>query len=161
MQHRLPFDHVFPYIGTDLDPRPLPRLAIHLIDPSGVAADTSVRPLVDSGAEYTAFDGVSLLHLGWSEDDIVRAADVTHPIYGLAAGLPPVVGYLHRVTCLIPLGRRFASLTLRAYITLPNTLSTPVLGRRDFLQQVDFGLIDAEQRFYLRFRDRSVLRDAW
>jgi hypothetical protein len=35
------------------------------------------------------------------------------------------------------------------------------LGRRDFFQRVDFALVEAEQRFYLRFRNRSVLHDAW
>jgi hypothetical protein len=37
----------------------------------------------------------------------------------------------------------------------------PGLGRRDFLRQVDLALVEAEQRFYLRFRDRSALRTAW
>jgi hypothetical protein len=35
---------------------------------------------------------------------------------------------------LIPLGRRYAALELRVLFTEPETLSTPVLGRRDFLQ---------------------------
>lgn len=42
-------------------------------------------------------------------------------------------------------------------------IATPVFGRRDFFQhqQVDFALVEAEQRFYLRFRDRTALRESW
>jgi hypothetical protein len=121
----------------------------------------STRPIVDSGAERTVFDGNVALKAGWAEEEITARAEDTLPLVGLGTRLPALVGYLHRVTCLIALGRRFAALELQAFFTPPSTLSTPVFGRRDFLQQVDFALVEAEQRFYLRFRDRSALRDSW
>ena len=62
---------------------------------------------------------------------------------------------------LISLGRRYAVVRLTAFLTPPNALTLPVLGRRDFLSQVDFGLVEAEQRFLLRFRAPSALHDSW
>ncbi|MBI3971458.1 MAG: hypothetical protein HY332_09235 [Chloroflexi bacterium] len=101
------------------------------------------------------------LRLDWSEGDIRTRAENTLPIYGLSTGRPTLTGYLHRMTCLIALGDRYAEVVFRAFLTPPNTLATPVLGRAGFFQQVDFALVEAEQRFYLRFRDRSVLHQAW
>gem|GEM_PF-4099935 len=100
-------------------------------------------------------------YLGWAEQDIAGRATGVLPISGLQAHGQPLVGYLHDLTCLIPLGRQYASLQLRVLITPPNTLVTPVLGRRDFFRQVDFALLEADQRFYLRFRNRSVLYGTW
>jgi hypothetical protein len=133
---------------------------VHVSLHRGVTA-VSTRPVVDTGADHTVFDGTVALTAGWTEEDLIARAEDSHPIHGLAAGLPSLVGYRHRVTCLIPLGRRFAALELSVFFTPPNTLSTPVLGRRDFLQRVDFALVEAEQQFYLRFRDRTALRYSW
>ncbi len=107
------------------------------------------------------FDGNVALRLGWTEDDIRTRAENVLPIFGLGVGIPTLTGYLHRMTCLIPLGERFAEIILRVFLSEPNTLSTPVLGRRGFFEQVDFALVEAEQRFYLRFRDRAALHQAW
>lgn len=68
---------------------------------------------------------------------------------------------LHDLTCFIPLGTRFARVQLRVFLTPPNTLWTPVLGRADFFQQVDFALVQADWRFHPRFRDPSVVREGW
>jgi hypothetical protein len=118
-------------------------------------------PVLDTGADYTVFDGTLAAQLGWHEQELVDGAEDVRPITGVSAGGRALVGYRHRLTCLIPLGRQYASLRLQAFLTAPNTLSTPVLGRRDFFHQVDFALVEAEQRFYLRFRDRSVLHRSW
>jgi len=120
----------------------------------------AVRPLVDSGAEYSVLDGTVALELGWSEQDIARNALDTRPITGVGRAAAPLIAYQHVLTALISLGRLYAMMRLSVFLTSPNTLSMPVLGRRDFFRQVDFALIEAEQRFYLRFRDRSVLRDS-
>lgn len=118
-------------------------------------------PLLDTGADWTLFDGVVARHLGLSDADIVGRAEDAQPISGVWRGASPLVGYRHRLTCRIPLGSCFAVLSLRAYLTPPYTLGAPVLGRRDFFQQVDFALIEAEQRYYLRFRDPSAIQEAW
>lgn len=73
----------------------------------------------------------------------------------------PLVAYQHDLTVLISLGRRYAVVRLPAFLTPPNSITLPVLGRRDFLSQVDFGPVEAEQRFLLRFRDQSALHDSW
>jgi hypothetical protein len=120
-----------------------------------------LRPILDSGAEYTVFDGNVALRLGWDEAAIRTRAEQTMPIYGISAGGPAVTGYLQRVTCRIPVGAQFAQMDVRVFLTPPNTLSTPVLGRTGFFEYVDFALVQAERRFCLRFRDPSVLHSAW
>lgn len=120
-----------------------------------------LRPVLDTGADHTAFDGTVGLYLGWTEPEIAGRALDARPIYGAAAGERPAMGYLHELTCFIPLGRQYAQLQLRVFLTPPNTLWTPVLGRRDFFEQVDFALVEAERRFYLRFRDPRTRRGAW
>ncbi|MGH2354207.1 MAG: hypothetical protein ACRDI2_01590 [Chloroflexota bacterium] len=157
----LHFDCAIPYMGTDLDPRPLPRVPLYFTSAERRGIPASVRPLLDTGADYTLFDGNIALQLGWSEEDIAARADDAHAVHGLETGASPLIGYLHRLTCLISMGQRFATLQLSAFLTSPNTLSTPVLGRRDFFRQVDFALVDAERQVYLRFRDRTALRDSW
>src|SRR5438067_12238118 len=102
----LPFDHSFGYIGADLDPRPLPRLPLHVALPDSAAQTERLRPIVDTGAEYTVFDGNVALRLGWTEDDLRTRAENVLPIFGLGVGIPTLTGYLHRMTCLIPLGDR-------------------------------------------------------
>lgn len=119
-----------------------------------------LRPLVDSGAEYSLFDGTVALQLGWTEQDIVDRASDTRPVTGIGRETLPVVAYRHELTVLISLGRPFVAMRLSAFLTPPNALTLPVLGRRDFCRQVDFALVEAAQRFYLRFRDRSMLRNA-
>jgi hypothetical protein len=156
----LPFDHAFPYLSAGSDSRPLPRLPVYVTGPTGEERAVAVRPLVDSGAQYSLFDGNVALELGWTEQEIAGRARDARPVIGVSRGAP-VVAYQHELTLLISLGRTFAVLRLPAFLTLPNQLTLPVLGRQDFLRQVDFGLVDAEQRFYLRFRDRAVLQDAW
>jgi hypothetical protein len=162
-EFRLDFDCGLSYIGTDIDSRPLPRLPIYVARPGDVETipPIGIQPVLDTGAAHTAFDGAIVEYWGWDTEDISARAEDTFPISGLWVNGQPLVGHLHRLTCLIPLGRRFASLRLRVLITPPHTLSAPVLGRRDFFRQVDLGLVEAEQRFYLRFRNRSVLHDAW
>lgn len=120
----------------------------------------AIRPLIDSGAEYSLFDGAVALELGWTEQDIAGRASDVRPVTGVSRGAP-FVAYRHEFAILLSLGRTFAVLRLPAFLTLPNQLTLPVLGRQDFLRQVDFALVEAERRFYLRFRDRSVLQDAW
>lgn len=120
-----------------------------------------VRPLVDSSAEYTLLDGLVALELGWDEQDIARRAADARPVGGVGRLGAPLGAYRHDLTVMISLGRSFVVMRLPVFLSPPNTLSLPVLGRRDFLHQVDFALVEAEQRFYLRFRDRSVLRDSW
>lgn len=120
-----------------------------------------MEPILDTGADNTAFDGSLAFALGWQEDDIAGRAEEVRAISGLGAGRLPLTGYLHRLRFLIPVGRQYADLTIPVLLTAPNTLVTPVLGRRDFLRQVDMALVEAEQQFYPRFRDRSALHDAW
>lgn len=160
---RLDFDYGLPFGGTDIDSRPLPRLPIYIARPGDVETvpPIGIQPVLDTGADYTAFDGAIVQYWGWDTQEISARAEETFPISGLWVDGQPLVGHLHRLTCLIPLGRRFASLQLRVLITPPHTISTPVLGRQDFFRQVDFALAEAEQRFYLRFRDRLTLRDSW
>ena len=157
----LAFDCSFPYSGTESDFRPMPRLPLSIASPADANAIVGVEPVLDTGADYTVFDGRIAQYLGWREQDIAGRAEDTYPIFGVRADGHALVGYRHRFTCLISLGRQFAALQIRAFVTTPNTLSTPVLGRRDFFRQVDFALVEAEQRFYLRFRDRSVLQESW
>jgi hypothetical protein len=159
--HLLQFDAAFPFVGTDHDPRLSPRLPLHVRLPDNVAATERLRPVLDTGAEHTILDGNVAVRFGWTEDDIRMRAVDSFPIYGLDTAGPPLSGFLHRVTLLIALGDRFAELDVRLFLTMPNTLATPVLGRRGFFEHVDFALVQAEQRFYLRFRDPSAIRQAW
>ena len=116
---------------------------------------------MDSGAEHSVLDGTVALELGWSDQDIARTASDARPITGVGRATAPLVGYQHALNVLISLGQRYAMMQMSLLLTPPNTLAVPVLGRRDFFRQVDFALIEAEQRFCLRFRDRSVLQDSW
>lgn len=157
----LPFDVAFPYAGTDVDERPLPRLplAVALDEAAGIIAN--IHPVLDSGADHSASGCTVALHLGWDEGEIERRGRAARPIHGVAARGPALVGYLHELTCFLPLGRCFARLRLHVFLTPPNTLWTPVLGRRDFFEQVDFALLEAERRFCPRFREPSVLGGSW
>jgi hypothetical protein len=118
-------------------------------------------PLLDTGAEWTVFDGAVALQLGWNKGEIAGHAEDVQPLSGLRRGAGPLMGFRHRLTCHVPLGARYATLSLRVFLTEPYVLATPVLGRRDFFQQVDFALVDAEQRVYLRFRDAAAVQQAW
>jgi hypothetical protein len=129
--------------------------------PGNTSRLTRIWPLLDTGADWTVFDGAIALQLGWDESEIAGRAEDVQPLSGLGRDSGPVAGYLHRLTCYVPLGLRFALLSLRAFLTRPYTLGTPVLGRRDFFAQVDFALLEAEQRFYLHFRDETVVHQAW
>ena len=120
-----------------------------------------LRPVLDTGADHTAFDGTVALYLGWSETEIVEGAIDVQPIFGIATDGASLTGYLHELTCFVPFRAHYAQLRLRAFLTPPNTLWTPVLGRRDFFEQVDFALVEAERRFFLRFRDPTALHSAW
>ena len=139
----------------------MPRLPIYVT--TGAAGDrvVRVRPLIDSGAEYSLFDGTVALELGWSEQDIAGRAFDVRPVTGVGRVSATLLAYRHDLTVLISLGRRYAVVRLTAFLTPPNALTLPVLGRRDFLSQVDFGLVEAEQRFLLRFRAPSALHDSW
>jgi hypothetical protein len=116
---------------------------------------------VDSGAEYSAFDGTVALVLGLEESDFaIRALD-RRPIHGIALNSAPLTGYLHEFTCFVPFGHRYASFQLLAFLTPPNTLRTPILGRRNFFEQVDVGIFEADRQILLRFREPDVIRPAW
>lgn len=91
-------------------------------------------------------------------DEVVDRALDARPIYGLGQAARPLVGYLHEVTCLVPLGARFAELRFRALITPPNALPFPVLGRAGFFEQVDVTFAELEKTFYLRFRNPALRR---
>jgi hypothetical protein len=158
---QLTFDYSCPYGQADTDLRWLPRLSLHVAGPAAGVSPVRVDAQLDTGADYSLFDGTVGLYLGWTEQDLAEKAEATSPVYGLGVGRGSLVGYLHRLRCFVPLGTRYAALELRVVLTPPNTLATPVLGRRDFFQQVDFAMVEAEQRFYLRFRDRSVLHASW
>jgi hypothetical protein len=121
----------------------------------------SALPLLDTGAEYTVLDGNLAIQAGWSEEEIAGRALASFPLRGLRASGGALVGYQHAVALHIPVGRRVAAITLRVLLTAPNVLSTDVLGRGDFFRQVDLALVEAEQRFWLRFRDPTAIRDAW
>ena len=157
----LEFDFGLPYMAADQDRRVLPRLPLSVASPQHDTRAVTLWPLLDTGAQWTLFDGAIALELGWSEADIVGRAEDAQPISGVARGGSPLIGYLHRLTCYVPLGPRFGALSLRAFLTPPYTLGTPVLGRLDFFQQVDFALVDAEQRVVLRVRDRSAIHESW
>ena len=120
-----------------------------------------VRPLVDSGAEFSLLDGTVALELGWDERDIAGRAAEARSVFGISHGAAPLMAYRHELTVLISLGRRYAAMRVAAFLTPPNALMVQVLGRRDFLNQVDFALLEAEQRFLLRFRDRTAIYDSW
>lgn len=139
----------------------MPRLPVYIAPLADDTAPVEVEPVLDTGADCTAFDGSLAAALGWRTEDIASRAEDVRPIYGLGARGQPLTGYLHRLRFLIPVGRRYADFTMSVLLTEPRTLATPVLGRRDFFRLVDFALVEIEQRFYLRFRDRSALRDHW
>lgn len=139
----------------------MPRLPIYVTTGAAGNRAVRVRPLIDSGAEYSLFDGTVALELGWSEQDIAGRASDARPVTGVGRISAPLLAYRHDLIVLIPLGRRYVVVRLPAFLTPPNALTLPVLGRRDFLSQVDFGLVEADQRFLLRFRDPAALRDSW
>ena len=159
--YTLDFDNRLPFRTTDDDRRLLPRLPLHVSLPGNETRLVRLWPLLDTGAEWTVFDGAVALQLGWNEPEIAGRAEDVRPLSRLGRTAGPLTGYLHRLTCYVPLGPRFATLPLRVLLTPPYALATPVLGRRDFFQQVDFALVEAERRVYLRFRDQAALREAW
>lgn len=117
--------------------------------------------MLDTGADQTILDGSLAFQWGWRQEDLAQRADETRFISGIQAHGTQVAAYRHHLEFLIPLGPRFVSLRLAVYLCTPNTISTPVLGRQDFMQLVDVAVSEADQQFYLRFRDRSVLQRAW
>jgi hypothetical protein len=141
----------------------VPRLGLPIHVASAASGDRVVglRPLVDSGAEYSLLDGTVALELGWSDQDIVRRALDARPITAVGRAAAPLVAYQHALTVLISFGRQYVVMQLPVFLTSPNSLTISVLGLRDFLSQVDFALAEAEQRFCLRFQDRSALHDSW
>ena len=116
-----------------------------------------ILPILDSGAERSVIDGTVALALGWDEAQIA-ASPVARPIAGIGSGTGHLVGYEHRVVCAMSFGPTYAEIELLVFFTPPNTVTTPVLGRRDFFEQVDFAMLQAERTCLLRFRDRSALR---
>lgn len=60
-----------------------------------------LNPIVDTGADYTLFDGATALYLGWNERDIVDRAMGTQPLPRLAPDKHPPRRPLHAVwiTC--------------------------------------------------------------
>ena len=157
----LTFQVSLPYLAADPDSRPLPRLPIRLALSESDRRLGRLWPLLDTGADYTMFDGAVAVELGWTEADIASRAEDVRPVSGVGRGAGPLTGYLHRLTCYVPLGARYAVLPLRVLLTPPYTLATPVLGRHDFFAQVDFGLAEAERRCYLRVRDPAAVHAAW
>jgi hypothetical protein len=147
--------------GTDDDRQPRPTLPLHASLPANDPRLVTVCPLLDTGVARTVFEGAVAEQLGWNAADIAGRAEDAQPLIGFGRGALPLVGYLHRLTCHLPLGPRFAVLSLRVLLTPPYTLRTPVLGRRDLFQQVDVALVDADLRWSLRFRDPSALHEAW
>jgi hypothetical protein len=101
------------------------------------------------------------LELGWTEPEITSQAAEARSVFGVRSSAGPFMAHRHEVTILVSLGRSFAALSLPVFFTPPNELVVPVLGRRDFLRRVDFALIEAEQRFLLRFRDSSAVHASW
>jgi hypothetical protein len=136
-------------------------LPLHISATEGHSRLITVWPLLDTGAEATVFDGTVALQLGWDESDIASRAEDVQPLSGLGQASGPLISYLHRLTCYVPLGAWFATLSLRVLLTRPYALAAPVLGRRDFFAQVDFALVEAAQRYHLRFRDKAALQQAW
>jgi hypothetical protein len=125
------------------------------------AAQTVPMPVVallDTGAEFSAFDGRIAQQAGWSMEEITRRALDVKAMHGFTRRGPSVEGYVHEVTCDIGFGARFAELRFRAVITPPNTLAFPVLGRAGFFEQVDVTFAEFEKMLYMRFRDPAFRR---
>ena len=152
------YDLALKYARDPLNPRVMPRLAVAARFFPGQERLHSVVALIDSGAEVSAFDGSLALAAGWSFDSIVDKAISTQAISGINAGLA-IQGFLHEVFWFVGEPLHFAELKFRVLITPPNTLAFSILGRHDFFEQVDVAFAELDQSLFLRFRDRSVLRD--
>jgi hypothetical protein len=124
----------------------------------GQVNSVTIRPVLDTGAQVSVFDGSAAIEAGWTTNDIVERAIASMPIYGIGLG-PPIACYLHVVTAFLGTYERYAQLKLRVLVTMPNRLAFSVLGRTDFFEQVDVTFVEFEKRLYFRFRDPNVLRD--
>jgi hypothetical protein len=123
--------------------------------PSGLVR---VRPLVDTGAEMSIFDGRVAEQAGLSRQDVARRALDVKPIHGLAYSGQVVQGHEVEVVCYVGSALRFAELRFRVLITPPDTIALPVLGRAGFFEQVDVTFAELERTLFMRFRDPALGR---
>lgn len=153
----LRYDVEMPYALAS-DGLRLPRLRVDVLFFPEQRQTAPVVPLLDTGAEFSMFDGALAEQAGWPVEEIAARALDVRPIYGFSRGSRPVQGYVHEVTCYVAFGARFAELRFRAVITPPSTLAFPVLGRAGFFEQVDVTFAELEKRLYLRFRNPALGR---
>src|SRR5262249_35378881 len=71
---RLLFDYLCSYSRTDLEFRPLPRLPLYVAREHETSPPAGVMPVLDTGADYTVFDGTLAAQLGWHEQELVDGA---------------------------------------------------------------------------------------
>ena len=154
----LAYDLALPYALDLLDVRALPRLHLGVQFFTQQERLFSLTPVLDTGADVSAFDGSFALAAGWSIESIVDQAIDSQLIRGISAG-PAVRGYLHEVVCFVGESRRFAELRTRVLITPPNSLAFPILGRHDFFEQVDVTFAELDKRLYLRFRNPTAFHE--
>jgi hypothetical protein len=117
----------------------------------------TLAPIVDSGAEVSLIDGSEALHAGWTMDDIIDGARGSRPILGIGAG-PPIMGYLHNVTCYVGTSSLFAQLNIGVYVTKSNAIRESVRGRDDFFRKTDVTFSETDRLIRLRFRDTQVIK---
>src|SRR5207244_3233421 len=79
---QLPYDAAVPY-AVQADGRLLPRLRMGIVFFQAQPRAFWAAPLLDTGAEMSAFDGSLAVQAGWSMDEVVgRAVDV-RPLFGV------------------------------------------------------------------------------
>jgi hypothetical protein len=153
----LPYHIALDYFRESSDRRILPRVFLSVELFPGQVKSVTTTVVLDTGAQVSVLDGNVALQAGWAPRDIVERAINSFPIYGLGPGAA-IPGYVHEVTGYLGGFARFAELKLRVLITMPDRLAFSVLGRSDFLDQVDETFAELDRRLYFRFRDPSVLR---
>lgn len=151
----LRYDAALPYAPAH-DRLLLPRSRVDVQFFTGQALPMPVVPHLDTGAEYSVFDGRVAEQAGWSLHEIVRNAVDVKPMYGLVRRGSAMDSYVHEVACYIAFGARFADLRFSAVITPPNTVAFPVLLRAGFFEQVDVTVAEFEKMLYLRFRNPVI-----
>ncbi len=153
----LRYDVALPY-ASDVGLRTLPWCHVGIDFLGGAPAFTRVRPLLDTGAEMTVFDGRAASSAGLSWREVVRRAVDVKPIHGVSRTGRPIEGHELDVICYVGSAVRFAELRFRVLVTPPDSIAFPVLGRGGFFDQVDVTFVHAERYLYLRFRDPAIGR---
>lgn len=153
----LPYDLTVPY-AAELGTARLPWLDVGIDFLGGPSRVVTIRPLLDTGAAISIFDGRVAQAAGLSWSDVTRRALDVKPVHGLAYTARVVEGHELEVACYVGSAVRFAELRFRVLVTPPDSIALPVLGRAGFFEQVGVTFAEFEKLLYLRFRDPAHSR---